>query len=77
MQPCSCFPDGKTFWKQGILERFITVRPRGIEGFGYDPVFYVPTLGRTLSEVSTDEKNRISHRAKALEKIKKYLFMYM
>lgn len=71
------FPDGKTFLEQGILEGFITVRPRGIEGFGYDPVFYVPTLGRTLSEVSTDEKNRISHRAKALEKIKKYLFMYM
>ncbi len=71
------FPDGKIFLKKGILEGFITLKPRGTEGFGYDPVFFVPALGKTLSEVSADEKNRISHRAKALEKIKKYLFMYM
>ena len=71
------FPDGKIFLKKGILEGFITLKPRGTEGFGYDPVFFVPALGKTLSEVSADEKNRISHRAKALEKIKKHLFMYI
>jgi XTP/dITP diphosphohydrolase len=71
------FPDGKTFLEQGILEGIITLKPRGIKGFGYDPVFFVPTLDKTLSEVSIDEKNRISHRARALEKIKKHLFKYM
>ncbi len=71
------FPNGKTFLEQGILEGFITFETRGTEGFGYDPVFYVPDLGRTLSEVSANEKNRISHRAKALTKIKKHLFLYM
>lgn len=71
------FPDGKIFLEHGILEGFIALRPCGIEGFGYDPVFFVPDLGRTLSEISIDEKNRISHRAKALEKMKKHLDMYI
>jgi XTP/dITP diphosphohydrolase len=71
------FPTVKHFWSKGYLKDLSLIRPRGIKGFGYDPVFFVPTLGKTLSEVSTDEKNRISHRAKAFEKIKKHLFMYM
>lgn len=68
------FPNGKTILEQGTLEGFITDKPRGEKGFGYDPVFFIPALGRTLSEISTDEKNRISHRAKALSKLKKRLF---
>jgi XTP/dITP diphosphohydrolase len=68
------FPNGKTILEQGTLEGFITDKPRGEKGFGYDPVFFIPALGKTLSEISTDEKNRISHRAKALSKLKKRLF---
>lgn len=71
------FPGGKTFLEQGVLEGFITFEPQGTKGFGFDPIFFVPALGKTLSEVCADEKNRISHRAKALAKIKKHLFMYM
>ncbi|MDD4568878.1 MAG: XTP/dITP diphosphatase [Tepidanaerobacteraceae bacterium] len=70
------FPDKKVFLERGILEGYITFKPRGIGGFGYDPIFFVPALGRTLSEVSIDDKNRISHRAKALEKIKRH-FSYI
>lgn len=67
------FPDGKTFLEQGILDGIIMLKPRGVKGFGYDPIFFVPELNKTLSQISQDEKNRISHRGKALEKIKKYL----
>ena len=67
------FPNGKTFLEQGFLNGFITFEPRGSEGFGYDPIFYLPAFDRTLSEVPIEDKNRISHRAMALEKIKKHL----
>ena len=50
---------------EGVLEGRITRAPRGDGGFGYDPVFEVD--GRTLAEIPTDEKNRISHRARALQ----------
>ena len=42
-------------------------------GFGYDPVFYVPRLDKTFAELSTDEKNKISHRGIALQKLRKIL----
>jgi XTP/dITP diphosphohydrolase len=46
----------------------ITRAPRGSNGFGYDPVFLLPELGRTMAELSTEEKNRLSHRSKAARK---------
>ena len=46
----------------------IALEPKGDKGFGYDPVFYVPELNRTMAELSPDMKNRISHRARAAEK---------
>ncbi|HSB44540.1 MAG TPA: XTP/dITP diphosphatase [Nitrospira sp.] len=49
----------------GRLEGLIAEEPAGSRGFGYDPVFFLPELGKTLAELSADEKNRISHRAKA------------
>lgn len=49
----------------GRLEGLIAEEPAGSRGFGYDPVFILPELGKTLAELSADEKNRISHRAKA------------
>ena len=45
----------------------IGFEPRGANGFGYDPLFIVPELGRTFAELSSEEKNRISHRSRAIE----------
>lgn len=58
-------PGGETRVATGILAGVITEACAGLSGFGYDPVFFVPELGRTLAELTADEKNRISHRAKA------------
>jgi XTP/dITP diphosphohydrolase len=55
---------------EGECEGVIVAVPRGTGGFGYDPVFFVPELGVTLAEVGADEKNRISHRARALENLR-------
>lgn len=49
----------------GVCEGFISESPKGERGFGYDPVFFVPSLGKTMAEITREEKNRISHRAKA------------
>ena len=57
-------PDGREIAAEGVLEGRITVRPRGSGGFGYDPVF--EAAGRTLAEMTPEEKNRISHRAEAV-----------
>jgi XTP/dITP diphosphohydrolase len=53
---------------EGVAEGLILEEKHGIEGFGYDPVFYVPVIGKTFAEMSLDDKNRISHRGLALEK---------
>ncbi len=66
-------PNGSVRTETGSLEGFIAETPAGTEGFGYDPVFYVPELGKTLAELSSDEKNRISHRARAFAKVREIL----
>ena len=63
-------PGGEVQTTRGILEGAITDVSRGERGFGYDPVFYVPELGKTLAEMTPEEKNRISHRAKAFMQMK-------
>ena len=60
-------------WTEGFIDGKITENPRGNMGFGYDPVFYVPRLEKTFAELSTDEKNKISHRGIALQKLRKIL----
>jgi XTP/dITP diphosphohydrolase len=57
----------------GRLDGLIAEEPAGERGFGYDPVFYVPELGKTLAELSGEEKNRISHRAKAFAQVRAVL----
>lgn len=57
----------------GVLDGYITEAPAGGGGFGYDPVFYVPELGATLAEITPEQKNRISHRAKAFLQAKAIL----
>lgn len=59
------WPDGRLIESEGMLEGTIADAPRGSAGFGYDPVFIVGRTGRTLAELSDDEKNAISHRARA------------
>lgn len=70
------FPSGKTIIEKGFLDGYITFRPKGDKGFGYDPIFYVPKLSKTLGELEKDEKNKISHRAQALSKIRKHFAMW-
>ena len=66
----AAFPDGRTEVVRGIMEGQIAYRPAGENGFGYDPIFYLPDYGCTSAEISPEEKNRISHRGKALRKMK-------
>ncbi len=67
---CLATPGGATWIEQGSLEGFITDRPRGAEGFGYDPIFLVPDAGKTLAEMIPSDKNAISHRFLALQAIR-------
>ncbi len=64
-------PDGKWVSAEGVCRGRITSSPRGEQGFGYDPVFVPEGDIRTMAELTRDEKNRISHRGKALEMLKK------
>ncbi|NWF53721.1 MAG: XTP/dITP diphosphatase [Syntrophaceae bacterium] len=66
-------PEGKTETVVGLCRGEISLAPRGNHGFGYDPVFYLPDLGKTMAELEPEIKNRISHRARALEKLKQVL----
>ena len=60
-------PDGRVVTAEGVCEGTILFETRGDNGFGYDPVFYVPQIGKTFAEADGAEKNAISHRGKALE----------
>ena len=51
----------------------ISKEPMGTNGFGYDPLFYVPEKDKSMAELSSQEKNKISHRAKAIQELKKHL----
>jgi XTP/dITP diphosphohydrolase len=62
-------PDGTERVVRGECEGLITQAPRGTGGFGYDPIFYYPPLNKTLAEMTQAEKNRISHRRRAIEKL--------
>jgi len=66
-------PDGRFWTSEGVLEGTITEEPRGSGGFGYDPLFVPVGETRTLAEMSSSEKNAISHRRKALEGLRPLL----
>lgn len=55
------------------VEGFLTEEPRGSDGFGYDPIFFLPQIGMTYAEASREEKNRLSHRGKAFRKALAFL----
>lgn len=67
------FPDGREFTTYATIEGEIAHKSTGENGFGYDPIFFVPEFGKTTAELSADEKNKISHRGKALTKMKEIL----
>lgn len=66
-------PDGRIFVDEGTCEGRIARAPRGEGGFGYDPLFVVPELGRTFAELPAAEKDRISHRGRALTAVRRRL----
>ena len=60
-------PEGQTIQARGEIHGELTREARGENGFGYDPIFYYPPLGKTTAELSSDEKNSVSHRGNALK----------
>lgn len=58
---------------EGTLEGYIAEKPLGENGFGYDPIFWLPYLSRTVAQLTAEEKNRISHRAQAVRRLKSLL----
>ncbi|MEC9106301.1 MAG: RdgB/HAM1 family non-canonical purine NTP pyrophosphatase [Candidatus Neomarinimicrobiota bacterium] len=60
-------------WTEGYIDGVISDNIRGDKGFGYDPVFFVPHIGKTFAELSSAQKNKISHRGIALQKLRKIL----
>jgi XTP/dITP diphosphohydrolase len=62
-------PDGQVAYFEGEVPGLITFEPKGKEGFGYDPVFCLPEMNKTMAELTLEEKNRISHRARAVQKM--------
>ncbi|MCM8772342.1 MAG: RdgB/HAM1 family non-canonical purine NTP pyrophosphatase [Candidatus Omnitrophica bacterium] len=67
------FGKGEKVFFKGEIEGYITFEPRGLNGFGYDPIFEIPEIGKTFAEMKTEEKNKISHRSIAFKKLKEYL----
>ncbi|HRT28007.1 MAG TPA: non-canonical purine NTP pyrophosphatase, partial [Syntrophales bacterium] len=66
-------PDGRYDTFEGSLRGLITTEPRGKQGFGYDPVFFVPEIDKTVAEMPLELKNSISHRGAALRALKNHL----
>ncbi len=66
-------PGGESIVSRGVIEGRIDYEEKGSNGFGYDPIFYVPEFCATTAQLDTAEKNRVSHRARALEAMKEEL----
>ena len=66
-------PDGKEITVRATIEGIIGYGEKGSHGFGYDPIFYVPELGKYTAELTEEEKNKVSHRGKALRRMKEEL----
>jgi XTP/dITP diphosphohydrolase len=69
-------PGGRVVLCEGECRGVIISTPRGSHGFGYDPIFYLPELGKTMAELTLEEKNRISHRARAASKAREILLKW-
>uniref|UniRef100_UPI004056563F XTP/dITP diphosphatase n=1 Tax=Acetatifactor sp. TaxID=1872090 RepID=UPI004056563F len=69
-------PDGREITTRATIEGRIGYEEKGENGFGYDPIFFVPEFGKTTAELTEEEKNKVSHRGKALELMKEELKKY-
>ncbi len=69
------YPDGTVETTRGTIEGIIGYEPKGENGFGYDPIFYVPEYKKSTAELSPEIKNKISHRGKAVEKLNDFLLL--
>ena len=69
----TAFPDGKVLTAKGTVEGLIDYEEKGDNGFGYDPIFYVPEYEKTTAQMDSELKNRISHRGKALRAMQEIL----
>lgn len=74
---CCCFPGGDTLAARGECHGTLAYAPKGEDGFGYDPVFFVPGLKKTFAQLTPEEKNAISHRGVALEQFAQKLRDYL
>jgi len=70
---CLASPEKILIETGGVLEGFIAEKETGENGFGYDPIFFVPRLNKTVAQLSAEEKNSISHRGNAIRKLKPLL----
>ena len=72
------YTDGdRELYTQGEIKGFITEEQRGKNGFGYDPVFYIPEVKKTMAELTSAEKNKLSHRGQAMRKFRKLLLGFI
>jgi len=74
---CCAFPNGDTVTARGECAGTLAYAPKGADGFGYDPVFFVPGLKKTFAELTPQEKNAVSHRGAALREFKVELENYL
>ena len=70
-------PDGRELLAEGSCRGKIGLKEKGRKGFGYDPLFILPNYGKTMAQLPLEEKNRISHRGKALKKIRRMLLSFL
>ena len=70
-------PDGRELMAEGVCEGVIAQTPGGAGGFGYDPVFVYPPLARTFAELTPEEKDQVSHRAQAVEQLRRSLLAFL
>lgn len=73
---CLAAPSGRSVVEEGVWGGEVTHEPRGSSGFGYDPVLLLPVLGRTVAELTPEEKGRLSHRAQAFARMQPWLAAY-
>lgn len=66
-------PDGELVTTEGVMEGMIGYKIAGANGFGYDPIFYLPEFGKSSAEITPEQKNAVSHRGKALRAMQKEL----
>ena len=70
---CLASPEKVLIQTEGKVEGIIAEEKIGTGGFGYDPIFFVPELGKTIAQITPEEKNKISHRGNAIKKLKEML----